>query len=106
MILDPVTYQKIFFKYMDQYADRNGLRDKAELSGGEVRDMLNDVAEEMRLLYHLTPELAGAYKWMMQVILFGASGGRKGQERKVVTLSKDVVKMDEPVKPKTTDGEE
>jgi hypothetical protein len=84
-IVKPQTttqYQYLYFKHMDFYAKRNGLdKPDRKLTPGEIREMFNDVCEEVRQLYQLTATEHAVYKEMMTIIVFGKNKGRKGKLR-------------------------
>ena len=78
----PQQYQYLYFKHMDFYAKRTGLDSPDhKLSPSEIRNMFNDVCEEIRQLYQLNGTEHVVYKEMMAVILFGKNKGRKGKLR-------------------------
>lgn len=79
----PQQYQYVFFQHMDFYAQRNGLTAKGrKLTTSDVRQILDDVCQEIREIYKLSEGDHIVYKGMMEIILFGKNKGRKGADRR------------------------
>lgn len=66
----PKRYQRIFFRFMDEYAERNNLMGDHEITGDELATMVDSVCERIRTGYHLTDKDHEDRKNMMQIIMY------------------------------------
>lgn len=72
----PKRYQRLFFRFMDDYATRNNLRGDHMITEEELRTMFDAVCERIRTGYHLGDGEHKGYSDMMRIIFYGKDKGK------------------------------
>ena len=76
----PKRYQRIFWRFMDEYAARNNLRGEHKLTAPELETMVAATHERIRKGYHLSDADHQSFKDMMAIILYGPDKGSEKVE--------------------------